>query len=427
MFLATGLLLGSLATATAVGTTRLADRGAEPTLPYDPNTAANCIWWWDNDGSITCTQRVETWGVKLEDFYKWNPILKGSCDNAKSGNSYCLEAIGGEPTTTTSSPTPSQSPWPAPRQDGTIESCVRFYQAANGDTCGKIVDSFGGTFTLEQFITWNPALGADCSGLWAGYYYCVGIPGTPTKLPTTTATATATTTTPAGPSPTQTGIIKTCNHYHKAVEGDSCVAIVDQYKTFTLDDFLKWNTAVGADCGGLWLGYFYCIGVPGTPTKPPTTTAAPTTTTPTDPSPTQTGIIKNCNRYHKAVSGDSCSSIVDQYGTFNLETFIKWNPAVNTDCSALWLGYYYCIGIPGTPTVKPTPTPTGCTSPGLPSPTQPGAICKCKKWHKVVSGDICESIQNKYRISAADFNKWNPQVGADCKTLWVGYNVCVGA
>ncbi len=28
-------------------------------------------------------------------------------------------------------------------------------------------------------------------------------------------------------------------------------------------DFYTWNPAVGTDCGGLWLGYYYCIGVAG--------------------------------------------------------------------------------------------------------------------------------------------------------------------
>jgi hypothetical protein len=124
--------------------------------------------------------------------------------------------------------------------------------AVSGDTCNKVVAKYG-TFTLDQFLSWNPAVGADCSGLWLGYYYCVGVPGTP-------STTTTTTTTPAGPSPTQTGIIYSCSRYHKAVNGDTCVRIVDQYGTFTLDQFLSGNPAVGADCTGLWLGYYYCIG-----------------------------------------------------------------------------------------------------------------------------------------------------------------------
>lgn len=72
-----------------------------------------------------------------------------------------------------------------------IKNCEIFYKAANGDSCDKIVASFGGIFTSEEFISWNPAAGENFRDLWAGYYYCVGIPGTPTtppKIPNPTET-----------------------------------------------------------------------------------------------------------------------------------------------------------------------------------------------------------------------------------------------
>ena len=82
-------------------------------------------------------------------------------------------------------------------------------------------------------------------------------------------------------------------------------------------------------------------------------------------------------------------------------------------------------GIPGTPTEPPKPTTTAC--PNVPTPTQPGSICACKRWHKVASGNHCETIQKQYGITAAQFQKWNPEVGASCGNLWLGYNVCVSA
>jgi LysM repeat protein len=342
---------------------------------------------------------------------------------------YCSGiAIPGTPTaapTTVVSTNPPTATAPSPTQEGLIKTCNNFYKTVKGDTCAKIVEAYG-TFTVSQFIEWNPAVGSDCSGLWAETYYCVGVPGTPTVRPSSSAPVT---TAPSGPPPTQDGIISTCKSYHKAVSGDTCQKIVDQYGVFSLTEFQGWNPAVGQDCSGLWLGYYYCVATPSTPTAKPTTIITTTKpATPTGPSPTQEGIVSNCQRYHKAVSGDTCQKIVDTYGTFTLAAFKQWNPAVGSDCSAIWLGYYYCIGIPGTPTVKPsstTPAPTGCTS--APTPTQPGAVCACKKWHKVASGNTCETIQKQYGISAANFNKWNPQVGSDCTTLSLGYNVCVSA
>lgn len=67
----TGLLLGSLAIAVLAVTTPLEARGADPTMPYDPSTTAGCIWWWDNDGFLTCEERIETWGIEPEDFFLW--------------------------------------------------------------------------------------------------------------------------------------------------------------------------------------------------------------------------------------------------------------------------------------------------------------------------------------------------------------------
>jgi hypothetical protein len=96
---------------------------------------------------------------------------------------------------------------------------------------------------------------ADCADLEAGYYVCVGVPGTPSSPVTTT------TTTNTNPQPEQTGIESDCmfisffklhnsdslfktpdtyflpigKNWHKVVSGDSCQKIVDEYGTFTLD------------------------------------------------------------------------------------------------------------------------------------------------------------------------------------------------
>lgn len=294
----------------------------------------------------------------------------------------------------------------------------------SGDTCDKIVAKYG-TFTFQDFLKWNPAVGSDCTGLWANTYYCVGIPGTPTSPP-------ATTTTPGNskPSPTQDGLAKDCTTFYKAVSGDTCDKIVNKYGTFTFQDFLKWNPAVGSDCSSLQAGTYYCVGVPGTPTQKPSTTSTTKPTDPSKPNPTQDGLISSCNRFYKAKAGDTCAKIVDAYGTFTVATFIEWNPAVHSDCSGLWADTYYCVGIPGTPTTRSTSAkpPTETCNPGAPQPVQPGTICHCKKWHNVKdSSTTCDAIIKYEKISADNFYRWNPKVGGKtCKGLWVGYNVCVG-
>lgn len=188
--------------------------------------------------------------------------------------------------------------------------------------------------------------------------------------------------------------------FYKVSTGDSCGGIVSKYGTFTLQDFYKWNPAVGNTCGGLWLDYYVCVGVTGTPTSKPTTTAAPSPTS-NAPGPVQDGIASDCKRYHEIVSGDQCQAIVNKYGTFTLQDFYKWNPAVGSNCQSLWLGYYVCIGVSGTPT-KPVTTATPQPTSNVPSPTQPNVSKTCKKWYKVVSGDYCAKIADQYKISLSN-------------------------
>ncbi|KAF9871211.1 hypothetical protein CkaCkLH20_11380 [Colletotrichum karsti] len=309
-----------------------------------------------------------------------------------------------------------------PVAPGTATDCT-FYDTAydNTYTCSVFEDSWG--LSHADFVDYNPSVKADCSGIKVGNSYCVevnyGLPRPTTKPApsSTTTTLKPTETGPVKPSPTQEGLIKTCTKFYRAVSGDDCNKITTaQGNVFTLAEFVSWNPAVKSDCSGLWADTYYCVGIPGTPTKASTTEAAATSKTstkPAGPTPTQDKIASNCQRYHLAKSGDSCQKIVDQYGTFTLAQFYSWNPAVGSSCSGLWVGYYYCIGIPGTPTKKPTSTttkkpPANTCNPAAPTPTQPKPICGCKKWHKVSNGNTCDTIIKQYKITKANFNKWNP-------------------
>lgn len=54
------------------------------------------------------------------------------------------------------------------------DTCTEYYTAVSGDTCNGIADKFGHRFTGQDFIKWNPSVGADCKTLYAGQQYCVG-------------------------------------------------------------------------------------------------------------------------------------------------------------------------------------------------------------------------------------------------------------
>ncbi|KAJ4113117.1 hypothetical protein NW760_014238 [Fusarium oxysporum] len=94
------------------------------------------------------------------------------------------------------------------------------------------------------------------------------------------------------------------------------------------------------------------------PTSPPTITTATTSkpSSPSKPSKIQEGLIKSCSSFHQASKGEIYAKIISTYGTFDFNTFFKWNPAVGKDCSGIWASYYYCVSVPGTPTAKPSVT-----------------------------------------------------------------------
>lgn len=213
--------------------------------------------------------------------------------------------------------------------------------------------------------------------------------------------------------------------YYQAVSDDTCNVIADEFGTFSVSDFKIWNPAVKVDCSQLFLGYYYCIGVPTTRSS----TAAPTFPTAAGPSPTQSGIISNCTKYYQAASGDTCQVIADRFSAFSVADFVTWNPAVKSDCSLLFLGYYYCIAVPGTPTSRlptPSPSPNPVSTPKGPQPQQSGIVSNCNKYYSLKSGDGCYAIEQSQGVSSQNFFQWNTGIKSDCSNLFLGYYVCIG-
>ncbi|KAF5000825.1 hypothetical protein FGRMN_1433 [Fusarium graminum] len=465
--------------------------------PTDPGIPSDCTYWEASENvSQDCAYIEDLWELDHDTFVEYNPSVKDDCSGIQVGHSYCVEVNNGFPreeeppeitstkvtSTKETKPEPTKDTEHSPVQDGLIETCTAFYKAKKGDTCAKIVAE-NGTFGFDDFFKWNPAVEKDCSGIWADTWYCVGVPGTPTDIPTkTTTTATATKATGSvKPSVTQEGLIQSCISFHQAAKGETCAKIVSNFGTFDFDTFFKWNPAVNEDCSGIWAGYYYCVGVPGTPTakptathkaethlpqlggtfltwnpaveadcsglwvgywvcvgvegyKPSTTTAKATPTKPINgistPPPIQNGMVKNCEKFHQIKSTTTCTSIEDYYNLPST-TFHSWNPAVGKDCTSLLVGYWVCVGTvgwkPPSKTITSATTPTKASN-GIatPPPIQPRMVGNCNKFHMVTSTTTCSSLRDYYKISLEDFGKWNPAVGADCANLWAGYNVCIG-
>ncbi|KAJ5986039.1 hypothetical protein N7451_010404 [Penicillium sp. IBT 35674x] len=280
-----------------------------------------------------------------------------------------------------------------------VENCNSFYMVVSGDTCASIAAAAG--ISQADFYDWNSGVGSGCSSLWLGYYVCTGVIGS------TPITTTAMTTTSAGngvttPTPTQAGMVDDCNGFHL-------------------------NSGVGSGYSSLWLGYYVCTGVIG---STPTTTTAMTTTSAgngvTTPTPTQAGMVDDCNGFHLVASGDSCQTIATAAG-IALADFYSWNSGVGSGCSSLWLRYYVYTGVIGsTPTTTAVTTTSAGNGVTTPTPIQPGMVSNCNKFHDVVSGDGCQTIANAAGITLTQFETWNTEVGSSCSILWLGYYVCIG-
>lgn len=125
-----------------------------------------------------------------------------------------------------------------------------------------------------------------CQSLQADVFVCVGVLGAPTGTPTAIPTRTTTTTTttkpsppatprpcrwnsskgqydcpgvwPPAPGPTQEGVPYDCMKWVIQKDGIYCAEMA-KAAGITLARFYTLNPGVGTSCGGLWLGYAYCV------------------------------------------------------------------------------------------------------------------------------------------------------------------------
>jgi len=400
--------------------TTLPGNGITTPTPIQNGTNKSCNKFYKVVSGDQCGLISSEHGISLGDFYSWNPAVGEDCRSLIVGYHVCVGIIGSPPPPTTTKPGNGITT-PTPTQSGMASNCNKFYRVQSGDQCGLIASENG--VDLQNFYAWNPAVGDDCRTLIADYYVCVGVIG---GIPPTTSTTTTSGNGIATPTPTQTGMVGSCNKFHKVVSGDSCPDLASRY-SIILSNFYAWNPAVGSDCRTLIVDFFVCVGMVGG-VPPPTTTTKTTTTAPgngiSTPTPTQTGMIGNCNKFHKVVSGDGCQAIATRYSV-SLSNFYKWNPAVGSDCRTLIADYHVCVGVVGG-SLPPTTTTRPGNGVATPTPIQTGMVTNCDTFHKVISGDQCDAVAKKASITLANFYKWNPAVGSTCGSLLLGYYVCIG-
>lgn len=336
----------------------------------------------------------------------------------------CVGVIGGTsppPSTTTSEGNGIATP--TPTQSGMVSNCNKFARIQSTTTCESIANYY--KISMEDILKWNTGFNKACTNLWLDTYACVGVIGGGSNPPPSTTTSAGNGI--ATPTPTQSGMVSNCNKFARIQSTTTCESIANYYK-ISLADILKWNTGFNKDCTNLWLDTYACVGVIGGGSSPPptTTTSRPGNGVAT-PTPTQPGMVSNCNKFARIQSTTTCSSIASYY-KISLADILKWNTGYNKDCTNLWLDTYACVGVIGGGSSPPPTTTTSRPGNGVatPTPTQPGMVSNCNKFARIQSTTTCQSIADYYKISIANIRKWNTGINSACTNLWLDTYACVG-
>ncbi|KAJ4245208.1 hypothetical protein NW762_014078 [Fusarium torreyae] len=309
--------------------------------------------------------------------------------------------------------------------DATSDMCVsgKIHVAKDGDSCDSIALAQGVSAATMYYINSNIF---DCTKIDAGTKLCLPL---------------------------------TCTKIYKVQEADTCLDIAlnanilkDQLLSFNSQ--LDWNCSNLHDAVPYW-GSTLCVSTPGgTYSGQPLNTTEPVDPQVVDPpsgAPVANGTTKDCSHWFTHDGSLSCTQICLAY-EIPINIFTGANPSLNkTTCDTdLVVGNAYCLepvagwdqpsatetvsagntataSASGTKSAAATSSATQTSTSGkVPSPTQPGIVDGCNKWHYVDDGDGCYSIAEKYSIKLADFYSWNSKVGTDCAGLWLHYYVCVG-
>ncbi|OBS25975.1 hypothetical protein FPOA_06507 [Fusarium poae] len=307
--------------------------GIETPASIQPGMVSNCNKFHLVKADASCTAIAAQYGITLTQFTTWNSGIGSAC-NSMWANAYaCVSIIGFEPGTPTEPAPGNGIETPSPIQPNMVKDCNKFALVGSTTTCASLQDYY--KITMAEIFKWNPAVGSGCSGLWAQYYVCVSVVGwkPPTNVPAPSPTK------PANgistPSPIREPIHANCNKFALVGSTTTCASLQDYYK-ISMAQIAAWNTPVGTDCKGLWAGYNVCVGIVGqqTPTNPPSSGSTP--------SPVQSGMVKNCKKFHLVNKSTTCAALQSTYKVTMAQLY-KWNPAIGSGCNALWAEYYVCV------------------------------------------------------------------------------------
>ncbi|SPJ87076.1 uncharacterized protein FTOL_12101 [Fusarium torulosum] len=263
------------------------------------------------------------------------------------------------------------------------------YTTKSGDTCDSIALAQGVSAATMYYINSNIF---DCSKIAPGTNLCLPL---------------------------------TCTNIYQVKKGDDCLDVaLNNYILY--DQLLSYNSQLNSDCTNLhdadpYWGSTLCVSTPGgTYSGQPLNTTEPSNPDPIDPPrnvPVANGTTLDCSHWFTHDGSLSCTQIC-LANKIPINLFTEANPSLNkTTCDKdLVVGNAYCLEpvagwddavATGTsaPETSATSFATGTqstavshsathtsTSEKVPSPTQPGMVDSCNKWHYVDDGDGCYSI-----------------------------------
>ncbi|KAB8214021.1 hypothetical protein BDV33DRAFT_209667 [Aspergillus novoparasiticus] len=141
--------------------------------PVQPRIVPSCDEFYFVQPGDECGTLAKSHGIALGDFHTWNPAVKNDCGGLQA-NVYVRVGVSSSNIT----PSPSKSTGsalstPTPTQAGMTGSCGSFYYVKPNDGCWDIAHNY--SIELQDFYSWNPAVGDNCQGLQANVYVCVGL------------------------------------------------------------------------------------------------------------------------------------------------------------------------------------------------------------------------------------------------------------
>ncbi|KAJ7222200.1 hypothetical protein GGX14DRAFT_352573 [Mycena pura] len=373
--------------------------------------------------------------INTQQFMSFNLALLPNCANLPLFPTICISPHGGFTdlgnggglAVPTATPTATVAP-PGQTPPGTTANCGAWYFVEPGNFCQQV--ALNNSITLDDFITLNPEIDANCTNLWAEYFYCVApfpplsatstVPmvtsnatavGTLLVMSLTTATTPLTTQNLASatgiPAPTQIAagtVTSGCAWYYTMDAGFNCTWI-ESYFNISEADFNLWNYNPNPPCPNLNPGSAYCVQVlNNTLINPPTPTNAAKGSAPS-----------GCMEWYTVASGDGCTSITQKFG-LSAAQFAALNPELTSTCTNLGLGEAYCVRA------------VGQISAAVPTNAVVGTDNNdCAKYDTVISGDSCPAIEARNNVSDSLFRALNPEINAACTNIQLGEAYCVAA